>query len=268
MTDYKYIKKDDLPRHIFESSKLSINMSTIAINGHFSDNKPIRGAYGSGTLVRLNNIYGILTARHVWNSFEKDNEIEVLSISVYGNEKITLERKNHFRAFLPDEEQDICFLEIPVTIVGWLKANAFFFPLKHGPLYKSLETNLIVLTGFPFVGLPTDKILFRILHFFIDYKYKTILSDEWDVIELEVDYNKNENLLKTYIGVSGGGVWGFRIFHQDPFGNRGHYFKDEETYIAGVNFFQTKVINNVRHIKAMGPRSIYNGLYNYVINSR
>ena len=180
---------------------------------------------------------------------------------------LRFEEKMYFLAYVPDNNIDICFVELPIKIRSWLNANVTFFPLKHGPFYSSIEKNLLVLAGFPSETMPKDKSAYGILYYFTDFVEKKVYSD-WDEIMLLTDYEQNPNLIKSFKGVSGGAIWGFRLFNKDSFGNERIFFKNDETYIAGVCYYQTPTENKKGLIKAVGPYTIYNLLYNYVVTQK
>jgi len=255
--------KRNLPKHIFDSAKETINYSTVAITGHKMNSEPMIGCHGSGTFSKINNLYGILTAKHVWDMLDSNKEIQIIALSFWGNKKYTYEKKQHFRVYIPDRNIDICFIEIPISRLSYLKGNVTFFPLMHCPLHSSIKNNFLVVSGFPFEGISEDHSLYRILYYFTDFRDIKIYNN-WDEIFLTADYDQNPNLIKSFEGISGGAIWGFRIFNKDPNGVERFYFKDSEVYIAGVNYYQTAVEDNKRLIKGIGPITIYNLLYNYI----
>ena len=267
MSDNKFIKKRELPRHIFDSAKKTIDFSTVVITGYDTELNPIIELHGSGTLSLINNTYGILTAGHVWKYIYNSADVKYIVISVFGNNKWVYEDKNFFITHQPDKDIDICFIEVPIKILSRLKAIATFFPLTKCPLYKSIENNFLVLAGFPSENMPLDKSAFGIIYYFTDY-IDRIEYSSWDEIHLLTDYKQNPNLIKSFKGVSGGAVWGFRIYHKDPLGKHRYYFKDIETYIAGVCYYQTIVKEGKGLIKAVGPKTIYGALYTDLLNEK
>lgn len=62
--------------------------------------------------------------------------------------------------------------------------------------------------------------------------------------------------------MSGGGVWCFRILFNDDSGERKVWFRNTDTSLVGVNYYQTDLDREkgIRQIKAVGPVSIYRGM--------
>ncbi|MCK5146351.1 hypothetical protein KAR48_06315 [bacterium] len=267
MDDVKYVKKGELPRHIFDEARLTIDFSTIVLTGHDKDLKPIVELHGTGTLVEINGTCGILTARHVWHYINKSRDVKYISISLCGKNKWAYENKEYFIAHHFEEGIDICFILIPIKVLGYLKANGSFFPLKKCPLNKSISNNFLVLAGFPSETMPESQSAYGILYYFTDFIQHNEYG-EWDEILLVTDYKQSPNLIKSFKGVSGGAVWGFRIYHKDNQGNERYYFRDIETYIAGVCYFQNPTKDGKGSIKAVGPKTIYGTLYNYLLEKK
>ena len=178
----------DLPDELFTKTNEFTSDSTVGMVGHRETGEPIRGFYGSGSLISFNSIFGILTAKHVWDAFEKNTQATKISFSILGYPHLVHERKNHLRPYFPKNEMDICFLELPYQVSGTIKAHRTFFPIvtKRLPSIEELKNNLSVTVGFPYEKQPLEKKTLNILQYYTHLKNYTEIDDIWDIIELEM----------------------------------------------------------------------------------
>ena len=84
----------------------------------------------------------------------------------------------------------------------------------------------------------------------------------YDYLELEVHYNKDSQVPKSFGGVSGGGLW-----HVPLQKSKEGKITPQEMIFSGVAFYQSSMIGNIRTIKCHGRRSIYKIAYELVKNN-
>lgn len=237
--------------------------STVAILGYDEHNNPIDGLLASGTFVIINSIYGILTARHVWEKLRLKSTYT--SFCIIGKIHYLRERTKYLRCYIPNEDVDICFIEIPPRILGTISAVRNFHPIlpKNFSGIESIKNLMWITVGFPYL---IQKFKTREIHIFRYYThiraYKTI-SDDWDIIELDIQTeNVTNKLPKSFGGMSGGGIWNFRGFYNDDSGEVKYFIKYNlrDALLAGVNFRQEYLNDKVYKICGVGPASIYSGM--------
>jgi len=260
---YKY-----LPSTIFKSIDEYTSDSTVALLGYDDSDQLVQGVFGSGSLVKINSIYGVLTAKHVWNSFQKNIKIKKVSFCVLGYEHHIHERLENLRVYLPDEDVDICFIGLPPSILGIIKANSTFYPINkyNLPDIESIKDFLWVSVGFPIEIQPKQQRRMHILRYYTHLKEYNSISKKWDIIELDVEGIEPSKLPKSFGGMSGGGIWNFNVFYNDDSGEKIFFTKNSvnESILAGVNFFETVVGGRITRICGVGPVSIYLGMTDLV----
>lgn len=263
----------DLPKDLFTKTNVFTSDSTVGMVGHRESGESIEGLYGSGSLVAFGSILGILTAKHVWDAFEKNSSATKVSFSIVGYPHYVHERKDHLRPYFPknkiaspyfpDNEIDICFLQLPFTVTGTIGAHRTFFPIVQDrlPSIAELLKNLFVTVGFPYERQEPTKKLLNILRYYTHVTNYTEIDEVWDVIELEVDYtHSNVSPPSSFEGMSGGGTWNFNVLFDYENDQRRYRFENIQTVLVGVNFWQTPIESSKRLIRAVGPRSIYLGM--------
>ena len=246
--------------------KLEINQftsnSTVALLGYDNNRHPIPGLLASGTFIKINSKYGVLTAKHVWERFKK---IENISFSFLGKTHLTLERTEYIRCYSPNNDIDICFLEIPPTILGTIKAASNFHPIVNSSYSDAseIEKRLCITVGFPLEIQPIKERKLNILRYYTHITKHSQVSENWDIIELDVKAIEPPNELpKTFGGMSGGGIWSFKGFF-DLVNNQRKFFirkNLKDSLLAGVNYCEEFLNGNVPKIYGVGPISIYSGI--------
>jgi hypothetical protein len=255
----------DLPNTLIKSISAFLSDSTVAMFGHDKSNKAIPGLYGSGTLVVINSVYGILTAKHVWDNFIQNRNLSKISFSVVGYPHYIHEEISHLRPYFPDTSIDICLIQLPQPILGTIKSFRTFYPIErsNSPELEKISQYLWISTGFPYEWQPKTKKLAVPLFYYTHLSNYLSHSDGWDEIELQVDYNNaSSNFPQSLEGVSGGGIWNFRVFYSDDSGVVKYRIEENSKHslLVGVNFWQSDLKNGKRYIRGVGPNSIYREL--------
>lgn len=259
-------KITDLPQDLRQKITSFVSDSTVAMFAHDRFHNSIPGLYGSGSLVIVNSVYGVLTAKHVWDNFQKDRTVSNISFSVTARNDYIYEDLSHLRTYYPNNGVDICFIAIPQPIPGIIKAHRTFYPIREEnlPSIEEIKQFLWISAGFPYEWQPKVEKLTKPLYYYTHLTNYTQSADGWDEIELQINYEASSTSLPASLGgMSGGGIWNFRIFYNDDSSIRIYRIEENSEVIlkfnllAGVNFWQTKLENNIRQIRGVGPSSIY-----------
>lgn len=229
---------------------------------------------GSGTLVYVDNVFGILTAHHVLEAIPASGTLGIILPYHNKEHRYTIEISHVTRIPIArgrsdSDGPDIAFIRLPQSYVGQIKAFGTFYSLEHdiGEILNSPIDNNIGLWGIS--GYPDEykkeiesggsfdgvmKYEADCLFGSIDKCYS---SGEFDYIEIPVDYQND--LPISFGGVSGGGLWHI-ILEQPPQGN----IRVQRIIFSGVAFYQSALENRFRSLKCHGRRSVYQIAYGYI----
>lgn len=268
MKDTREIKYSDISDEIFKEICRYVSDYTACMIGYTNDNISIIESISSGTLVSYKNFYGILTAKHVWyNNFYINRKISIIHFSVDKYGTYYHINKKYIKVIeIPNSNVDLCLFQLTPDLISSFKAIRSFYPIDliNEPLIENISKNLWFSIGFPYLNQEIDKKRIKPLRYFTHLvRYNNInLSD--DQIELEVSYlNKNELPPKSLGGMSGGGIWNFKIYFDN---NNKMYLSNNinEKILVGVNYYQTDFNNGKRLLKGVGPIAIYRTIVKYL----
>jgi len=258
-TSIKKIKVTDLAQSCIDHITHTINFSTVAITGHNDKIDPLIHLHGSGTLVSIGNKYGILTAQHVWHAINNSRDVCTISISCYGKNRWVFDKKSYFIPYNVNENIDICFLEIPVTILGRLKAISSFIPLNKCLLPPAINYCLLAFAGFPSESMPVEQIAYEPIYYF--FSKPVLTQDDYEML-IELNSELHPSTIQDFGGLSGGGVWGFLLQYSNIDNGVCLKLDDRDTYLIGVCYYQMPLENGKGRIKAVGPMAINKLLIN------
>jgi hypothetical protein len=233
---------------------------------------------GSGTLVTIDKVPGILTANHVIELLGKRQSVGlIVPSSEIHNVSLNMEVCSCIAFACRGEVSDgpdLGLLIPPHDIVSTLEAKMSFYNLSTRQI-RMLETpppndeGFWVLSGYagewtsdggPEKGFSKVK-LFKGLHGAGVVK-REFNRGEFDYLIYGVLYNDLYEGPDTYGGFSGGGLW--QLLVED----NGGKLQIAETLLSGVAFYQSEKIDNAaqvtREITCHGRRSIYQGLIDHV----
>ena len=215
---------------------------------------------GSGTLVMAGESHYILTAAHVWEFLKKANQI---GITITDN--IDHAFFMDVRAIVPTVEvkatiwnewgPDLIFLKIPAEYAGTIKAfKGFYSPAVDGEsvdLPKEVIENRVLL-GAPYeLGTFTQSHAdLRIDGCFTDPSVPPVSKGDYDFLDLVVA-TPSDTALKSYGGMSGGGVWRVLIYCSQVT-NRIAWSQR----LIGVAFYELANIDGCRIVRCHGPQSV------------
>ena len=239
---------------------------------------------GSGTLIRIRETYGILTAQHVLDSLPTAGPIGlVLPKSADaprhpGRPLVLAEstrRIGFSRGMDESEGPDLAVLVLAPSDVDWLRLSKSFLDLLHWrdailSDQRDMAYQLYALSGFPdeltsrmgAEGGYDDVREFRGLSYFSFIDSETVAGD-FDYVSFVVGYVGGSNdPPRSFGGFSGGGLW-----HVELLGNTLEQTRIGNCLLSGVAFYQGELVSNQRLIKCHWRRSIYEQLVRKVISS-
>jgi hypothetical protein len=226
---------------------------------------------GSGTLVTIGSVHGILTAAHVIEELPAIGEVGIVLYREMTFQKQVLRLENvekiviRGNGFGPDGP-DLGFLRIPHENVGWLKATSSFFNLnkrrdEHRASYAPSANYVDAVIGMIdelTIEVPVDKPKRRAKAFSAIFCNGETCSarnvDDCDLLDFSVTSYSDFKLPQSFEGMSGGALW--RIY----FEAEGELPSIVGKRLVGVPFYQFLDKDGHRVITCQGPNSIYETL--------
>ena len=255
----KKFQISDLPDSMLKEVRRSIRFYSVAMLIYKGEDS--KAIPASGTLCRIGQQCGIVTARHVWAEIEKHLELKI----VIGQGAHTF-KVSYLASFGPSilgnkfgcSVPDIIFIKLPSNFCSTFEANRkLFYPLnkslsKHG-------NNLYSDEGYWCTFGSPEKRLKRESGQVPSVIYGTSIpqkceENRWDYLELDVIAEEGE-MPQDVRGMSGGGIWRTLFSPID--------FSIYDIIFSGVNFYQTE-IGKKYQIIGHGPKSIYKNLLELV----
>jgi hypothetical protein len=235
---------------------------------------------GSGTLVRLGDRRGILTAYHVVHNVVPKFDFRAGSQDSLGLIILPHERVHRFEIPLgvgvttvidiakPTVEElgpDLSFIEIkPSHHLDQLEACRDFFNLGVNR-EKGLRMDLgkkdpMVISGFCHEGhtLERDKDGFSLVKGFKGFAGFTSIENRnehanYDLCDVGIDYSLDDDVPKSFGGYSGGGLWHIVLTKDENTGKVGH----RPPMFAGVIFYQEQISETRKILRCHLTNSVY-----------
>lgn len=269
--EQRVIQISQLPEERLKDIRERIRYHSVAMFCYDSDDEIVVPC--SGTLCKINDCCGIITARHVWDNSNPKSDPGIkhhrkLKICV-GNGAYDIDTKklsalfpevtgSKFQATTPD----IAFIIIPSEIAAYFESfNKFFYSIDKK--IQDFQDELYNTDGVWFTfGNPQERVNFEeakaaSVTYVTDLKEK-YEEGKWDYISLNVIAEEGE-LPTNVVGMSGGGMWRAKFSMSEDFKK----FNLHAFIFSGVNFYQTE-FGKEYQILGHGPMSIYKSLYNLV----
>lgn len=228
----------------------------------------------SGTLVQLNEMVGILTARHVWTEIERAPSLALL---VGG--KPYYVKPEVLRAFVPGvagrlsdvgaQVPDIAFVRLPPIVHGAIEAyGKVFYSIdarrKNSDINFLDERGFWILAGSPQALARPDTGMVAALLYDTSIE-KRVTAGAWDYLFVNLHLTSNPELPQACGGVSGGGIWR-AVFHvSDDESVFAIESARRDIILSGVAFYQTAL--DGRQIIAHGPVSVYDTLAEHAVDT-
>jgi hypothetical protein len=226
------------------------------------------GYLGTGTLVDLERVRGILTAQHVAAAFPEGGTI---GFGFRENEHALTVKSDRLDVKViatpstPASGPDLAFVRLPPPEESTIASVKSFVNLSRGEERVRLlgpETDrgfwcLAGCAGERVVREPSTAGFEVVLGCHGDIGWTGVdrrFDDElgFDYLELSVDYSSVDKPPQDFGGYSGGGVW-----HIPARESAERKIVAENPLLAGVMFYQGPVTGGRRFIRCHGPRSVY-----------
>lgn len=260
------------------------NFSTPLVNIlENSENQIITKLQGSGTFIRVGDLFGILTAFHVAEELKKGFAIGLNIYSDENGQSYNILRENIVIFDIANHVEnkygpDISFLRLPNESIGILKANKSFYDLSlHHINYQTFIENINNHKHYASWGVlgelnsnePPERGFENVIglhqYCMLSTLKEYLTRGDHDYLELDIDYTfVSPKFPKTLRGVSGGGIWmiDFNTDNENNEINLSNYF------YCGISFFETKITeDNHRSIRGHSWKSIYSIAYHAIVNN-
>jgi hypothetical protein len=270
----------DLPHSLVDricSVLHSCSTGLIKIKGTTREHgKPI--LIGSGTLISVDGVYGILTADHVSKEIDTDDALSLLLDFKEHRHSIPRQSLDIFkiaRGPIELEGPDLSFIKLPPVEVATIKPYKWFFNLT---LHRATMLNNPPRRheGVWFIqGVPDEMTteenaqsgLGRVISFnsacgpvVPDKEFsREYESVEYDYIEALAEYNGNPRVPRKFGGISGGGLWQVPIRKATD-----GTLEPGDCVLSGVVFYESAVRDGLRPIICHGRRSLYEIAYDKI----
>jgi hypothetical protein len=240
---------------------------------------------GSGTLVRMGDTYGVLTAQHVIDHLPKAGEIGIIlprsedapahaarpTIDAQSTQRIGFPRGS-----IESDGPDLGFLKLSPSDVEWIGAIKSFYNLElvRDEILgdqQELHLHAWALSGFPNERAKEDdpqKGYYRVMRFpgllYLSWIERLPDADPFDYVDLKVGYAGSQNdPPQSFQGFSGGGLW-----HVELKGTTRQDVGVSRCRLFGVAFYETEIVASRKCIRCHWRRSVYEQLYDKVVRTR
>lgn len=266
-SQFRDIQISCLPDQMIKDIREKIRFYSVAMLIH--DDEDIDVTPCSGTLCRIGEKCGVITARHVWDDRDSGIKNHKNLKIVIGKGAYTLET-TWLIPIYPEiagtecncNVPDIAFLCIPSTLSSTFESySKLFYPIDR--TIEKCRDNLFDHRGLWFTfGSPkellnTEKKSAASLTYVTDLNKQTE-NDKWDYVYLNVSAEEGE-MPEDVRGMSGGGIWKAVFSMREDL----EEFRLHDVLFSGVNFYQTQ-FGKKYQILGHGPKSIYKSLYKLV----
>jgi hypothetical protein len=229
---------------------------------------------GSGTLVTVGPIHGILTAAHVLKNLPNSGEVGLVRFprapSPAQRQTINMSLAEKLAIATSDWTStgpDLGFLRLPERDAAALYATNVFFNLSKrrdlvlagdhpAPKYVDGISGMIAEWTSP---LPDQSVFARAKSFGALYGVGCVIREHnaggYDLLDFEVTYGPDTDSPERYGGMSGGALW--RVYISET--NDGQQSVADKR-IFGVAFFESDKVGQKRIITCHGPKSVYGNL--------
>jgi hypothetical protein len=233
---------------------------------------------GSGTLVMIGSVYGILTAAHVLDNLSNEEEVGIvlyqLDTPQLQRQVLQIKRADAVAIrggkFGPSGP-DLALIRLPHKNTEWLRATSSFFNLAkrrddvlaEAPPAPHHVDAIIGMLHERTKELPPRRVGERRKGFealFCDGEIRANRTEsEYDLLDFVPTPDSDFKLPASFEGMSGGALWRFY------FVMRGGSPSVVEKRLIGVPFYQSRAADDMRTITCHGPHGIYGRLVDEVV---
>lgn len=233
---------------------------------------------GSGTLVTVGRVHGILTAAHVLKNLPDRGVVGIvqsrpdswflhrITINMEHAEKLTIAANG----FGP-EGPDLGFLRLPWQVASVLETRGVFFNLakRQTSVLAGDQPSTRYFDGISgtvaewTTDLPPEHSFHRVKGFRSLYGVGNVVGESessgFDLLDFEVSYGPESKSPDSYQGISGGALW--RAYLDE---NDGGLLSLSSKLLFGVAFHESAVSDCKRVITCHGPKGVYGHLIDAV----
>lgn len=251
-------------------SSFSIGFAKLSIHGEQENAEPA----GSGALVTVGSIRGILTAAHVLEELPDDGEVGLIRFTTGPTlQKQTIDMSIAQKLIIcatgdSADGPDIGFLRLAPNQAATLNATNVFFKLakrqeavleNRHPSCEYFEGVSGIIAEWTIDNLRGEGGFRRLKGFRglfgVGLVDGTRECNGYDLVSFETNRNESENAPSDYRGWSGGALW--RVYVTKD--NDGQPSVSDKR-IFGVAFHQSDLVEGKRTITCHGPKSVYQNL--------
>ena len=266
------IKFKDIPHEILDQVMQHVQHYLVTMVAFSPDHRdrPMQLA-GSGTLVRIEDAFGILTAAHVWDIARRADRVFIPFGTRPGGFSIATADFNLLEIWSHDDEHwgpDLALLRIPEAVVGDIAATKSFLNLPRQKERLGAHPPMIDKGFWAVVGMVGDlskveanveekiataRIEGRAYFGGIDQHQ---VRGDWDYLDVGADMELPDTP-GSFGGLSGGALWQVDLAgdaeKKPKWTGRAHF--------RGVIFWQSPEVDRRRAIRCHGPRSIFDTMW-------
>jgi hypothetical protein len=233
---------------------------------------------GSGVLISVGSIFGILTAAHVICALPKKGKVGILTFPRLSRklQNFHFEMDGTFSVVLSGKEwsqegPDIGFLRLPIDVAGTLKSSNNFknldiatqsFSTEEEPTTQFVDAvcGVIDEKTQTVESASPQKFIKKFEAYFMNGQSTPIgAKDDLDYCLFTPNGSPNVPMPNSFEGTSGGGLW--RMYWKlDADGKA----TPKEIRLCGIAYFQSGQVGNTRILTCHGPMSVYRAMRNRI----
>lgn len=270
MDDTVQIHIRDLPEQL--TKEVNTHIRLFAVTMLIADNEDSAEIPCAGTLANIKGHKGILTVRHVWEEMTKHKYLlimlgrvpHVVEINLLNTIVPQVQSRNDK---ISSEIPDLAFVMLPDPSINHIEAiSKAFFSIDKRLDKQSMEFVRNPIGYFALFGAPAELIDYQ-QKSIKSFSYSTYMSEYfeyegWDYQIMGLNLDKNPEIPKDFVGMSGGGIWKIKFFVSEDKTSFAIENPSQDIAIVGVNFYQTDLPG--RQLIGHGPESIYQALYGLI----
>ncbi len=254
---------DDLPESLkAEMARTVADFSVNLIGVDGPSKAPTFGPHASGTLVTIKGKHLLLTAAHVWRALR---QVATFGIPQEEMPHAAWLRRDALDAVVMCEGHrndewgpDLALIRLEPSIVTTLTARKSFYNMDRDRPWEGqdptdLSVGVWAIAGAPFeMTVRESHDLKTTLMVVFAQPHLEQVRGGFDYLEFRLDRSARPKIARSQAGVSGGGIWRFRI----GLGPEGRPVWDGVPRLHGVAYFQPASGPETAIVRAHGPVSL------------
>jgi len=272
----KWIRVKDLPIELIAQISRVLHLYSTALIKITST--PLEGEkaslIGSGTLISVDDVYGILTAQHVVDLIDKSCKLGMILIEGVHRFDVEEEHLLIIEIAKPKAQEygpDLAFICLPISKVAEMKAYKSFLDLSVDreellSATPDLHDGVWFLCGVPDEWTMPDQSEkgFEKISSFSGLCGAGGVTDEYDIegydyIDALIEYVDETTLPKSFGGISGGGLW--QVILKESSDKK---LEPDRYLFYGVPFYQSSIVERKRQIRCHSRNSVYQTAYSLI----